>query len=215
MAAGIRRGTCTSALDPTQVDVNAHPQKLELRFRDPRTVHDFLFRTVERALAESGHGRRAGRRSRPASCGTARRAPATAALALGEPASRYGPASARRPLQRADEVSADGRPAARARDRAVARHLHHCAVGRGHGARGHARGARAHPVRAAQGGPGFGQGPAPGAARARLARDHRSARRNSPSSTRANSSPPASRSIASGRRRSPCARCRSRSRDRT
>jgi DNA mismatch repair protein MutL len=41
-------------LDPLQVDVNAHPQKLELRFRDARVVHDFLFRTVERALAESG-----------------------------------------------------------------------------------------------------------------------------------------------------------------
>jgi len=41
-------------LDPLQVDVNAHPQKLELRFRDARGVHDFLFRTVERALAESG-----------------------------------------------------------------------------------------------------------------------------------------------------------------
>jgi DNA mismatch repair protein MutL len=43
-------------LDPLQVDVNAHPQKLELRFRDTRGVHDFLFRTVERALAEAGQG---------------------------------------------------------------------------------------------------------------------------------------------------------------
>jgi DNA mismatch repair protein MutL len=41
-------------LDPAQVDVNAHPQKLELRFRDARGVHDFLFRAVERALAASG-----------------------------------------------------------------------------------------------------------------------------------------------------------------
>jgi len=39
------------AIDPTLVDVNAHPQKLELRFRDSRQVHDFLFRAVERALA--------------------------------------------------------------------------------------------------------------------------------------------------------------------
>ncbi len=45
------------SLDPAQVDVNAHPQKLELRFRDPRGVHDFLFRTVERALADAGSGR--------------------------------------------------------------------------------------------------------------------------------------------------------------
>ncbi len=43
-------------LDPLQVDVNAHPQKLELRFREARAVHDFLFRTVERALAEAGQG---------------------------------------------------------------------------------------------------------------------------------------------------------------
>ena len=40
-------------LDPMQLDVNAHPQKLEVRFRDGRGVHDFLFRTIERALAET------------------------------------------------------------------------------------------------------------------------------------------------------------------
>ena len=40
-------------MDPVRVDVNAHPQKLEVRFREPRLVHDFLFRTVERALAET------------------------------------------------------------------------------------------------------------------------------------------------------------------
>ncbi len=38
---------------PARVDVNAHPQKLEVRFREPGLIHDFLFRTLERALAET------------------------------------------------------------------------------------------------------------------------------------------------------------------
>ena len=40
-------------MDPVRVDVNAHPQKLEVRFREPGLIHDFLFRTIERALAET------------------------------------------------------------------------------------------------------------------------------------------------------------------
>ncbi|HUN25903.1 MAG TPA: DNA mismatch repair endonuclease MutL [Steroidobacteraceae bacterium] len=38
-------------LDPQAVDVNAHPSKLEVRFRDARQIHDFVLRAVERALA--------------------------------------------------------------------------------------------------------------------------------------------------------------------
>jgi DNA mismatch repair protein MutL len=37
-------------LDPQWVDVNAHPQKLEVRFRDLRQIHDFVFRSVHDAL---------------------------------------------------------------------------------------------------------------------------------------------------------------------
>jgi DNA mismatch repair protein MutL len=40
-------------LDAALVDVNAHPQKLELRFRDGRHIHDFVFRSIERALADT------------------------------------------------------------------------------------------------------------------------------------------------------------------
>jgi DNA mismatch repair protein MutL len=43
-------------IDPTLVDVNAHPQKLEVRFRDSRQIHDFVFRAVQRKLAGTKPG---------------------------------------------------------------------------------------------------------------------------------------------------------------
>lgn len=39
-------------LDPEKVDVNAHPTKHEVRFREARLVHDFLYRTLHKALAD-------------------------------------------------------------------------------------------------------------------------------------------------------------------